>query len=38
METVAQTEALFQGRVPAGAVNAAHAFRLSGFHLQADAR
>ncbi|MDR5748511.1 hydroxyacid dehydrogenase [Caballeronia sp. LZ029] len=38
METVAQTESLFQGRVPAGAVNAAHAFRLSGFHLQADAR
>ncbi|HEX7935606.1 MAG TPA: hydroxyacid dehydrogenase [Paraburkholderia sp.] len=37
METVAQTEALFQGRMPAGAVNAAHAFRLSGFDLQTDA-
>lgn len=37
MDTVAQTEALFQGRMPAGAVNAAHAFRLSGFDLQTDA-
>jgi D-3-phosphoglycerate dehydrogenase len=31
IETVAQTEALFQGRMPVGAVNATHAFRLSGF-------
>jgi D-3-phosphoglycerate dehydrogenase len=31
METVAQTEALFQGRIPARAVNATHAFRLAGF-------
>lgn len=38
METVAQTEALFQGRVPVGAVNAAHAFRLPGFAMSTDAR
>ena len=38
METVAQTEALFQGRMPAGAVNAAHAYRLSGFAMPTDAR
>ncbi|WP_244829841.1 hydroxyacid dehydrogenase [Caballeronia sp. TF1N1] len=29
METVAQTEALFQGRMPMGAVNPRHAFRLA---------
>ncbi|BCG01625.1 2-hydroxyacid dehydrogenase (plasmid) [Paraburkholderia sp. PGU19] len=38
METVAQTEALFHGRMPPGAVNAAHAFRLSGFAIPAGAR
>ncbi|SAK90916.1 D-3-phosphoglycerate dehydrogenase [Caballeronia temeraria] len=38
METVAQTRALFDGLMPAGAVNAAHAFRLAGFDMQADAR
>jgi len=38
METVAQTEALFQGRVPAGAVNAEHAHRVSGFAMPTDAR
>ncbi len=38
METVAQTEALFQGRVPAGAVNAAHAFRRRDLAIPADAR
>jgi D-3-phosphoglycerate dehydrogenase len=38
METVAQTEALFQGRMPAGAVNAAHAYRVSGFSMPTDAR
>jgi D-3-phosphoglycerate dehydrogenase len=37
METVAQTQALFQGRMPAGAVNAAHAYRLSGFAMPTDA-
>ncbi|MGN4221462.1 NAD(P)-dependent oxidoreductase, partial [Burkholderia gladioli] len=29
LETVAQVEALLQGRIPAGAVNAAHATRLA---------
>ena len=43
METVAQTEALFNGRMPVGAVNAAHAFRLArwghaGIGVPADAR
>lgn len=38
METVAQTQALFEGRVPAGAVNAAQAFRLTRFDVSADAR
>ncbi|WP_250536151.1 hydroxyacid dehydrogenase [Caballeronia sp. AZ10_KS36] len=43
METVAQTEALFDGRMPVGAVNAAHAFRLArwghaGIGVPADAR
>ncbi|SAK73317.1 D-3-phosphoglycerate dehydrogenase [Caballeronia hypogeia] len=38
METVAQTQALFQGRMPVGAVNAAQAYRLAGFDMQADAR
>jgi D-3-phosphoglycerate dehydrogenase len=38
METVEQTQALFNGRMPAGAVNAAHAFRLSALDLPADAR
>ncbi|SAL34349.1 D-3-phosphoglycerate dehydrogenase [Caballeronia turbans] len=38
METVAQTQALFEGRMPVGAVNAAHAFRLAGFDMQAVAR
>jgi D-3-phosphoglycerate dehydrogenase len=38
METVAQTQALFEGRVPAGAVNAAQAFRLAGFDVQEHAR
>ncbi|WOD15030.1 hydroxyacid dehydrogenase [Paraburkholderia kirstenboschensis] len=38
VETVAQTEALFQGRMPAGAVNAAHAFRVWGFAMPTDAR
>ncbi|WP_250441498.1 hydroxyacid dehydrogenase [Caballeronia sp. AZ1_KS37] len=38
METVAQTQALFEGHVPAGAVNAAQAFRLAGFDMQEHAR
>ena len=43
METVAQTEALFNGRMPLGAVNAARAFRLTrwnhaGFDVPADQR
>lgn len=38
METVAQTQALFEGRVPEGAVNAARAFRLTRFDVSADAR
>ncbi|MEI6001429.1 hydroxyacid dehydrogenase [Paraburkholderia bengalensis] len=38
METIAQTEALFQGRMPVGAVNAAHAFRLSGFAMPTVSR
>ena len=38
METVAQTEALFDGRVPVGAVNAEHAFRLSGLATPTVAR
>ncbi|AJY32335.1 D-isomer specific 2-hydroxyacid dehydrogenase, NAD binding domain protein [Burkholderia thailandensis 34] len=38
METIAQTEALFQGRTPVGAVNAAHAYRLSNFAMQAAAQ
>jgi D-3-phosphoglycerate dehydrogenase len=38
METVAQTQALFEGRMPAGAVNAAHASRLAGLDAQAVAR
>lgn len=38
METVAQTEALFNGRMPAGAVNGTHAFRLSVLDIPADAR
>ncbi|ACC76001.1 hydroxyacid dehydrogenase [Paraburkholderia phymatum] len=38
METIAQTEALLQGRIPVGAVNAAHAFRLSGFAMPTVAR
>ncbi|SAK43380.1 NAD(P)-dependent oxidoreductase [Caballeronia ptereochthonis] len=35
METVAQTEALFQGRIPPGAVNAPHALRLARFDAAA---
>jgi len=33
METVAQTEALFNGRMPAGAVNEAHALRVARWNL-----
>ncbi|SAK81918.1 D-3-phosphoglycerate dehydrogenase [Caballeronia pedi] len=35
METVAQTEALFQGRTPQGAVNAPRAFRVARFAIPA---
>jgi D-3-phosphoglycerate dehydrogenase / 2-oxoglutarate reductase len=38
METVAQTQALFEGRVPVGAVNAAHASRLARFDISVDAQ